>query len=258
MTAIKPSFSAGFGVSGLNARDSFKLLGSSSSKDQLHTLVEEEEEEEEMSDNKENIISSFITEEPDNTMPTFSVTKATPIRQRPTNLNLRPLSLTPENIVISPHGLPTPDLTPGSRSSFPLKTLALINSISNDGAAPVPISRRHSLTLTPSPSPPTAVRRHPSLHVDCESPSPATTGDKVKRRSSISYKCSDSIGSTSLSLVGLPTPDGTPVLTERSISECNSDEDFPQHRPLSVSEQHLRLRMFRLMPPPSPAMRCFS
>jgi hypothetical protein len=218
-------------------RDSFKhLASSSSSKDQLHTLVEEEEEEED-SEKQESPLIDVIPFTP--IAPTLAVVKPAPSRPRPANLSLRPLSLTPDNLISTTHGLPTPSLTPSPRPG--LKSFSLTPSF------PTPIDEstnalnRQSLVLTPSPVP-----RRPSLNIRCESGSPlppASLGnDKPRRRSSISYKSS----STS-SVSGLPTPEMTPTSTERRLSGSSSnsadENDFFPHQllqshPLSASEQH--------------------
>ncbi|KAF5387731.1 hypothetical protein D9615_000068 [Tricholomella constricta] len=237
-----------------NKRDSFKLLGcSSSSKDQLHTLVEEEEEEDDDASKPHQAELALESAALANLiMPSVAITKATPIRPRPANLNLRPLSLTPENLVSTVTGLPTPSLTPSPRLG--LKTLALVPAVMNDestnvttirqSASPTPASRRLSL----------------NLNFTTESPSPASASSddsKGNRRSSISYKSSNNGVVTNLA--GLPTPEMTPTFDRRysmsisdatrrrnstaSASSTSGDEElFPNHptqsRPLSASEQH--------------------
>ncbi|THU75564.1 hypothetical protein K435DRAFT_880574, partial [Dendrothele bispora CBS 962.96] len=169
------------------------------------------------------------------------VVKVTPLaRPRPVGLNLRPLSLTPETLVTTSHGLPTPSLTPSPRSG--LRSLSLTPSSEE--------SMSHS---TPTPAP----RGKLSLSIQTSSSSDvsmATEDKKSKpiRRSSISYKRSSSSG--------LPTPEMTPTVPEQrfpsmnhhtsvsSVGTSTSEEDFYQnsnshgsyhrHRPLSASEQH--------------------
>ncbi|PFH52558.1 hypothetical protein AMATHDRAFT_46113 [Amanita thiersii Skay4041] len=241
--ASKPSFppSPG-GVSNLlgSKRDSFKLLAASSStKDQLHTLVEEEEEEEEQiirsptaSSRTEPLV---VSEEP--------VEPVKPVYAgiRPASLNLRPLALTPENLSITCQGSPLVSST-GTRNG--LRSLSL-----------------SSTTFDESPNLPTSsdVRWRPllhsrALHVGCESTSSASlAGDENKpaRRSSISYKTTSSGVATNLA--GLPTPEVTPTFKDRrfSFSEAlkntgSEDEFFPgypsQARPLSASEQHFLVK----------------
>ncbi|KAF8076024.1 hypothetical protein FPV67DRAFT_393812 [Lyophyllum atratum] len=91
-----PSYGPSINTLMANKRDSFKLLGaSSSSKDQLHTLVEEEEEDDDVAatHEAETIVEPAALASP--ITPALAVTKATPARPRPAGLNLRPLSLTP-------------------------------------------------------------------------------------------------------------------------------------------------------------------
>lgn len=234
-----------------NKRDSFKLLGpSSSSKDQLHTLVEEEEEEDDDVTKPQETKSKPATPATPIT-PVLAITKAAPVRPRPANLNLRPLSLTPETLVSTASGLPTPSLTPSPRLG--LKSLALVPSPTSDDATNVTTIRQ---STSPSPVP------RLSLNLNFSSESPASTSledSKNSRRSSISYKSSSSNNGVATNLAGLPTPEMTPTtfdhrysmaisdaLRRRSSggsSSASGDEDsFPNHptqsRPLSTSEQH--------------------
>lgn len=217
----KPTFSGSGSVfSSVNKRDSFKLLAqSSSSKDQLHTLMEEEEEEEE----SELAVPTPVT-------PTVAIIKPSPARPRPATLNLRPLSLTPDSLVSTTQGLPTPSLTPSPRSGF-LKSF----SLAPQDNLSTKVTKRQSLIST---APSTSSSRSPLS----DSPSPMST-DKPARRSSISYKSSSQYSSPA----GLPTPEMTPTSTiaERRYSGASSasgdDGDFLPHqtsRPLSASEQH--------------------
>jgi len=240
----------------MGKRDSFKLLGSSSStKDQLHTLVEEEEEDEEepsgpskeqelpppsVDSIKENVI-------PTTTTPAVAITKATPSKPRPATLSLRPLSLTPENLASMTQGFPTPTLTPSPRLGF--RSSSLNSALSPDESFPTDTSsqgRRSPLVISPTPS-----SRRPILNLvlnHSNSSAPSTPEDDAKqtRRSSISYKRSSSHGSVTVNCAGLPTPEMTPTFPRRysnveSVSNA-SDEFFPppptQSRPLSTSEQH--------------------
>lgn len=236
-TKPTPSFPAAPGYG--SKRESFKLPPSSSSKDQLGTLVEEEEEDEED--------ECALPKSPPPTPVTPTVPVAT--RPRPATLALRPLSLTPESL--GSLSLPTPpSVSPPLNAG--LRQLALMSE-------DVP-SKRQSLILTPSPTP---HKKHPILHLDLSespSPSPPAEGSKASRRSSISYKKTSS--------TGLPTPDMTPTFSERRFSLTNrssmessstSSADYsprwshctapsasssvssssnPFHRPLSTSEQH--------------------
>ncbi|GLB33449.1 hypothetical protein LshimejAT787_0103330 [Lyophyllum shimeji] len=246
-----PSYGPSINTLMANKRDSFKLMGpSSSSKDQLHTLVEEEEEEED-SQEAEAVTEAAAPAAP--VTPALEVTKATPARPRPANLNLRPLSLTPENLVSAVSGLPTPSLTPSPRLG--LKALALVPSSTGDDVTNITNVRR-------SATPPSASRRLSlTLNFASESPSAAyscSEDSKGSRRSSISYKRSSSSGNgVTTNLAGLPTPEMTPTSFDRRYSmsldalrrrssgssSASGDEDsFPCHltqsRPLSASEQH--------------------
>lgn len=242
LSATKPTLSGGlptgFGNSMMGSkRDSFKLLSASgSSKDQLGTLMEEEEEEEEDSeprgkkDPQDSLPSPTTSVEglPAVTpSPVVAVTKPTPVRPRPATLNLRPLSLTPDNLGSS--GLPTPTLTPSPRSG--LRSLSLA-SAGEESATP------EAKRIVAS--------RRPVLNLSMDSASDdSSPGDykRPPRRSSISYR-----SSSQSSMAGLPTPEMTPILSRRcSVSESirssksGDDEFFPPHpsyRPLSASEQH--------------------
>ncbi|KAF9482007.1 hypothetical protein BDN70DRAFT_930413 [Pholiota conissans] len=274
-----PSYGNGLNAIMGSKRDSFKLLGTSSSaKDQLHTLVEEEEEEEESinvvkeeaavlpspaSSIKENVPPSLPT------TPVLAITKPTPSKPRPSNLNLRPLSLTPDNLIIAPN-FPSPSPTPSPRSglrSLSLTPSSSIDESSTNGNSHTKQARRTSLVISPTPT-----SKRPVLNLaleQLEKSSATSTCDedsKSTRRSSISYKRS-SHGSITTNIAGLPTPEMTPTFGRRysnvSASERESissfsftalrgnstnsattgDDDFfpsppTQTRPLSASEQH--------------------
>jgi hypothetical protein len=253
--SLSASSSSGYSPS-LNSlmaskRDSFKP---SSSKDQLHTLVEEEEEEDELDAGKPSqqespTISNDVTLPITPVTPGSAFIKHVPTRPRPASLTLRPLSLTPEVVSTAVHGLPTPSPTPGARSG--LRSLSLVP---ND-------EKRSSAVLnesSPSPNP----RARPVLNLQISTERSTSTGSGNEppfrpvptRRSSISYK-----SSSLTSAAGLPTPEMTPTFTERRFSHnslgsnasasamsSTSDEDFfpssnpsySRHRPLSASEQH--------------------
>ncbi|KAF8914137.1 hypothetical protein CPB84DRAFT_1811542 [Gymnopilus junonius] len=239
--ATKSSSSFGSGLNSLsgNKRDSFKLLGpSSSSKDQLGTLLEEEEEEEDSSplgSSKENV-------PPPNTpiTPVLSVTKATPAKPRPSTLNLRPLSLTPENLATIVPSLPSPSPSPSTHSG--LRSLALTPSPapSNDDWPEEVAAKQSWRRALASPTP---ASRKPILNLALEKLESKSTADddtKPSRRSSISYKRSSS---------GM-----TPTFARRYSSSADSqgstsadDEFFPgyptQARPLSANlERALSMR----------------
>jgi len=247
----KPSYPAGTGAGfggGLDTlalkRDSVgKYMGSASSKDQLHTLVEEEEEEEENIKRKDVLAVEVLSESAAESTqvsspPAVSVAKHPPSRPRPATLNLRPLALTSGSVISPANGLPTPTLTPATKASG-LKSLSLITSpgtpsANNNDNAMVGNVRRQSLTSqTPTGAP---SRRRPSLNINCDGSSPLSL-DGMKRQSSISYKSSVDI--TVRNATGLPTPLTTPIVSDRrEMSWSGDDELIPNHRPLSVSEQH--------------------
>lgn len=233
-----------------NKRDSFKLLGtSSSSKDQLHTLVEEEEEEEEEAASAHHEVETNPKVTPEISVASaVEVTAVISSRSRPANPNLRPLSLTPDNLASNTTGLSTPSDT--SISRLGLKTLALVPSgddsanVTKDrpSAPPTPLPHRPPLTL--------------KLALDDASPTPLKV-ENAHRCSSISYKSSIHNEGV-VTNYGLPTPDTAthPTFDRRfSISDAfrsrgssssstpSSDEDpfsnqSTQPRPLSASEQH--------------------
>ncbi|KAF7776112.1 hypothetical protein Agabi119p4_4505 [Agaricus bisporus var. burnettii] len=239
-------------------RDSFKLLAtSSSSKDQLHTLVEEEEEEEEPvlqeEDKNQSVLATaevveleiesgssdtFMDQDgesaADDTLPSIST------RARP---NLRPLSLKPEKVALL-HELPTPASTPSPRSGLRRLSLSPSNSSPDDNiqtVTPTPVSRRPQLTLKLSENPPLP------NHEDDSRP---------RRRSSITYKPSSH--DVTHSLAGLPTPEMTPTFRDGRFSipdptrrNKSEDEFFPggpsQNRPLSASEQHFLVKSHKAL-----------
>ena len=269
--SAKPSLSSSSSSSfGNNKRDSFKLLAASaSSKDQLHTLVEEEEEEE----NEE----SQNTSNPEHTLPspTLSIKESSPLtptadasvthpflKHRPTALHLRPLSLTPENLMTAPsRNFHAPSLTPISRNG--LRSLSLLPSPANSEDSisidSVQQSKRRSLIISPTPA---SKRPVPNLSLCQPGDNRLPNGDSEEknlpeRRSSISYK--RSLNHVTVN-AGLATPEMTPTTGRRfsnsgsvinnSISSIggSTDEDqlFPapltQARPLSASEQHFLFR----------------
>lgn len=214
-----------------NKRDSFKP---SSSKDQLHTLVEEEEEEEE---SQELLPRSDMELPATSTTPDSDFAKSTPSRPRPATLTLRPLSLIQNAASTVAHGLPTPSSTPEARSG--LRSLALVPIDEACSTA----KRNPSVLSDASSASNSRVRPVLNLQISAQE-EPARLAPS--RRSSISYKSSSSTAAT-----GLPTPEMTPTFAERryshssngSASTLNSDDEFPpapysRHRPLSASEQH--------------------
>ncbi|VDC06224.1 unnamed protein product [Peniophora sp. CBMAI 1063] len=209
----KPSFpqvsSFGPSLSGLaGKRDSFgnHLAPSASNKDQLHTLVEEEEEEEEETELSQEEATPEVLSPASTATPTEMTT-----RPRPAGLNLRPLSLNPENFVAAYNPdfpSPSPSIRPG------LRTLTLASS------PPVSAStnnKRNSLTMaSPVAVPSSGLFRRSSLTYRTDSMSSLSSEEAQsisRKRSSISYKPQVSTSN----LFGLPTPESTPT-SERRVS----------------------------------------
>jgi len=218
------------GMGGLaNMRDSFSNRLSSSVKDQLHTLVEEEEEEEEEEEQSEVPASPPPSSAVNAAIAPTSPTP-TRARPRPTGLNLRPLSLSPDRLLSGVNTeLPTPAPTPTPSKPSGLKSLtltispSLVSSPPSDAIASSASSlHRRSIVVPPTHAVSSAqFFRRPSLTDQSSDPFEAP-----RRRSSISYKPSNH---------GLPTPELTPT-TERRAS-TGSDGEWG--RPSSVSnEQH--------------------
>ncbi|EIW82470.1 hypothetical protein CONPUDRAFT_81942 [Coniophora puteana RWD-64-598 SS2] len=235
-------FSNGLGATS-GKRDSFKFMTSTSSMDQLGTLLEEEEEEEEDVDEQEKEVEEYtpafiapLSLEP------ISLPKPAS-RPRPASLNLRPLSLVASNTVQSaPSCLPTPTQTPSPRPPV-LRSRTLGSSSGSNGMPHSASPDRFTIVTNPlsndgcmaafASSP---VRR-PSLDSQAD-PSDVS----LKRRSSIGYKHSND--STSRDLVALPTPELTP--TERKFSTAlDSESSAPQ--PLSAAEQHFLFKSHNLL-----------
>lgn len=256
---ITPTYGQSLSILMANKRDSFKLLSSSSSsKDQLHTLVEEEEEDDDLQTKPQQSLLQ-APEPPLAVSPVVAVVKAPPSRHRPANLTLRPLSLTPENLISVVNGLPTPSPTPIPRPGLKSLALSPSSSIMDDDSHNIPNITTKQKSLATSPSSP-----RPSLSVNIPNsenpPVSAPSADKSARRSSIRYKSSStsSISSNgSANFVGLPTPEMTPTSFDRRSSMSDSirnrhssigttssgeDEFFPAHasqgKSLSASEQH--------------------
>ncbi|TDL29791.1 hypothetical protein BD410DRAFT_41369 [Rickenella mellea] len=228
-------------------RDSFgkHFSLSVSLKDQLHTLMEEEEEEEEQllptsrsaeplsstksafQDTSDELESSDIAADTTMTMDTPEVSVTTPSpapnRHRPTNLVLRPLSLTPSPPV---YCLPSPAPTPSPRTNG-LRSLTL--SPDPDNSTPIRSGegrRQRSLVLTPSPSPASVMSlRRQSMFSPA---SPLADGSQAaSKRSSISYiRSGPSPTPSTKAAASLPTPGATPTTEKRlSISSTTSDTE---------------------------------
>ncbi|KAG2148046.1 hypothetical protein DEU56DRAFT_106735 [Suillus clintonianus] len=250
----KPSFPPGTGISGhgisnlMSKRDSFgKMFASTStSKDQLQTLVEEEEEEEEESQEDcpapvAEVVEEFTEASAIPPTPAPTPVAKSAIRHRPASLNLRPLSLVSGNAVgCAPGNLPTPTLTPNPRPNG-LRSLALTSgsdtfSLTN----PNPTNRsmnRHSTTVTPSSSGSFSLASRRSASTESSSSS-----DISRKRSSISYK--RSVASIPRDMGVLPTPGSTP--TDRRFSE-SSDVGCVAEQPLTAAEQHFLFRSHNVL-----------
>ncbi|KAI0260930.1 hypothetical protein BC834DRAFT_845850 [Gloeopeniophorella convolvens] len=227
------------GLVGLtNKRDSFSArVASSSIKDQLHTLVEEEEEEEEAETpvTPSSASHEFSTKTP--SLPSSVLVSPSPAstRPRPAGLTLRPLSLTPDNLISAVNGeLPTPSPTPTPSKPFGLKSLTLTTSPSLVSSPPssdnvlsnAAAMRRRSVIVPPTHAPSSAAFfRRPSL-TDSVSSTSSDVFEVPRKRSSISYKPSSH---------GLPTPELTPTTERRASAGSESDWDRP---PSLTNEQH--------------------
>ena len=199
------------------------MFGSTStSKDQLGTLVEEEEEEEEKE--KEGSQSPSDREKSKDAPQVVMNTK--PIRHRPASLNLRPLSLVQGSVVSSASILPTPTHTPGNRphTRKPVVEATLDNAPGNESTfvSQSPSSRRFSYA--------------------CSDRTSASCDFDKKRHSSISYK--RSTDPIPRDMFPLPTPEMTP--TDRRFSFA-SDQESLVEQPLSFADQHFLFRSHHLL-----------
>lgn len=258
----KPALPAfGLNSSLTGKRDSFgkHLLVSNAMKDQLHTLLEEEEEEEEWqipqpASKAEEAQGS--TEKEETIHPPWApaellqeslqpeAAEARPAthqsnRHRPSNLVLRPLSLTPNSLPLSrvADSLPTPALTPSPRITG-LKTLHLASPASSiSSMSSISSSRRQSLSVSPSPRPVMPERRQ----------SVGSYATPPHQRASISYKRTDAPEHA----VHLLTPDATPTTAvpplhaklpslPRTPADVSTLPDLD--RPLSPTEQAFLFR----------------
>lgn len=247
----KPSFPPGTGISGhgisslMSKRDSFGKMfpSTSTSKDQLQTLVEEEEEEEEVSQEEcpAQVVEAVeeLTEIPTVPLvtPASTVTKSTP-RHRPASLNLRPLSLVSGNAVsCTPGNLPTPTLTPKPNG---LRSLALTSgsdtSLTN-AKLTKSSSNRHSTTVTPCSSGSFSLASRRSFSSESSSLCHIS-----RKRSSISYK--RSVTSVPRDMGVSPTPHSTPP--DRRSSEMN-DVECVAEQSLTTTEQHFLFRSHNVL-----------
>ena len=243
--ATKPSFPAMGSTFGNAAgkRDSFgkHLTTSTSSKEQLHTLVEEDEEGEEEFECDNTVVSSPVESPSLATFGPMSVEVAdstpTPQRHRPAHLNLRQLALGKEN-----SSLPTP-LTPTQRSSVGLRSLTLATSpvpITSTGVnedSTVTTRMRRRSVMVPSVSPVVTPTRRASLDLEGSFRSPGSfQTDSAQKRRSISYK-------RSVENPQLPTPALTPTVEKRPISISSSSSlASVGDGSMSETEQHFLYR----------------
>ena len=222
-------------------RDSFgkHLTPSTSSKEQLHTLVEEDEEEgeEDCEDDSTMVSSPIELSSPTEVSKSVELVDSTPTpqRHRPAQLNLRQLASGKENF-----SLPTPS-TPTQRSSTGLRSLTLATSpvpitsmAENEGSTITNRTKRHSV-IVPSVSPVVTPARRASLDLEGSLRSPISfQTDSAQKRRSISYKHSVDIPSKQL-----PTPALTPTVEQRPISvSSNSSLASVSDRSISETEQH--------------------
>ncbi|KAG1863665.1 hypothetical protein F4604DRAFT_1784463 [Suillus subluteus] len=248
----KPSFPPGTGISGhgisnlMSKRDSFGKMfpSTSTSKDQLQTLVEEEEEEEESQEERPAQVAEVVEELAEVptaplVTPASTVTKSAS-RHRPASLNLRPLSLVSGNAAsCTPGNLPTPTLTPNHLPNG-LRSLALTSgsdtSLTN-AKLTKSSTKRHSTTVASSSSGSFTLASRRSFSSESSS-----LCDNNRKRSSISYK--RSVASIPRGVGVLPTPDSTP--TGRRFSELN-DVECVVEQPLTTAEQHFLFRSHNVL-----------
>ncbi|KLO16387.1 hypothetical protein SCHPADRAFT_926618 [Schizopora paradoxa] len=254
-------------------RDSFgKLLSTaSSSKDQLHTLLEvEEEEEDEKVDSDFSIAwtpqkfsdfpsssegsiserseeaASFVKDNDfdessfSSDSPELMVTSSSPlpVRHRPTSLALRPLTLASNT---SHPTLPTPSLTPSPRP-LALRKLSLTPSSdsennsffhNDDSFGNVKHASRDSLVRSPSPQ----SNFFSSRTSANGSSTPSSTGSRGHAGNPFARRGRSSSQAAIFTAAGLPTPDGTPTFERRpSASSTASDESIGKDRRTASEE----------------------
>ena len=222
-------------------RDSFgkHLTATTSSKEQLHTLVEEDEEGEEECEDDSTMMSSPVelsspTEISPNPVEVMDLTPI-PLRHRPARLNLRQLTLGKENFSLPTPSTPTPRLSTGLRSLTLATSPVPITSVGgNEGSTITNRMKRHSV-IVPSVSPAIAPARRASLDLEGSFRSPSSfRTDSAQQRRSISYKHSVDIAPNQL-----PTPALTPTVEKRPISTSSSSSLASiSDRCMSETEQH--------------------
>lgn len=222
-------------------RDSFgkHLSVATSSKEQLHTLVEEDEEEgeEECQDDTTIVSSPIEISSPTETFPQLGEVVESNLvqRHRPTHLNLRQLSLGKENFCLPTPTTPTPRPCSGLRSLTLATSPVPITSIpENESLATTKRMKRHSV-MVPSVSPVITPTRRASLDLEGNFRSPGSfQTDLAQKRRSISYKQSVDFTSNQL-----PTPALTPTIEKRPISTTSSSSLASiSDRSMSETEQH--------------------
>lgn len=225
----------------MNKRDSFgKLFSlSSTSKDQLHTLVEEEEEDDEGQEERSGPVTEVIEELKEAPLIELAAPASTvmtkPPRNRPVSLNLKPLSLV-SGVTCNSGSLPTPTLTPAPRHNG-LRSLALASS--SDAATDISASStiRHSITTAPS-----SIGSIGSFSRRSSSFSSESSCDLSRKRSSISYK--RSVVSVPRNMGALPSPDATPI--NRQFPDLSDVGSIPD-QPLSTTEQHFLFKSHNVL-----------
>jgi hypothetical protein len=254
--ATKPSFSAGPGIGGhginnlMSKRDSFGKLfcPTSTSKDQLHTLVEEEEEEEETQEERPGRVAELVEEIKEAptielAAPASTAVSKSPLRHRPASLNLKPLSLV-SAVSCSAGSLPTPTLTPVPRPGG-LRSLALTASSdanvtdSSTRSSTTRMNRRSITATHTSTGSLNLVSRRPSLSFSSES---SSARDLSRKRSSISYK--RSVVPILRDMSALPSPDATPITRHFPDS---SDIGSAPDQPLTATEQHFLFKSHNVL-----------
>lgn len=244
--ATKPSsFPASTGIGGhginnlMSKRDSFgKLFGpTSTSKDQLHTLIEEEEEEEETQEERPCQAAEELREAPaiELVTPVSMAISKSPSRPRPATLNLKPLSLV-SAVGCGAGNLPTPTLTPCPGPSGSSDDNATDSNTSTTSRHSITDSSSTSSSRRPSRS---SSSRRPSVSSSSESPLPY---DLSRKRSSISYK--RSVVPVPRDMGALPSPDATPI--NRCFPELNNVGSVSE-QPLTATEQHFLFKSHNVL-----------
>ena len=240
--ATKPSFPPIGSTFGNTAgkRDSFgkHLSATTSSKEQLHTLVEEDEEGEEESQEDTTIVSSPVEiYSPSELLPKpAELMESTPTqRHRPTHLNLRQMPPGKENFCLPTPSTPTPRPSAGLRSlTLATSPVPITSMAENEGSTITNRMKRHSV-MVPSVSPVITPARRASLDLEGSYRSPGSFHtDPAQKRRSISYKPSVDIAPNQL-----PTPALTPIVERRPVSTSSTSSlASVSDNCMSETEQH--------------------